>query len=164
MSLYCEKCRRVFEEYRCPVCGSIGMRSPGEDDFCFLTEQEAGHAGLIGETLRGNGIPFEMKSTACMNPDKCTFYVYYDQLERAREITDALDYTAGADAEPEYLSIEDMAEVEVIELPDVYKLGEKTREELIECKEMLTGKFREYKTRARELLDVMDEIDLYLED
>ena len=164
MSRYCEKCRKIFEEYRCPNCGNISLREAGENDLCFLTEQECGHAGLIGETLRRRGIPFEMKSTAGLTPDLCTFFVYYDQLADAVGAVDSLVFAPGETDVPEKRFIEDLTDVEPIELPDVYRLGEKTREELAGYKEKIVRAMRDCRERVNEMRDLLDEIDCYMED
>ena len=164
MSRYCEKCRKIFEEYRCPNCGNISLREAGENDLCFLTEQECGHAGLIGDTLRQRGIPFEMKSTAGLNPDMCTFFVYFDQLGSATGAVESLVFASGEIAAAEKRCIEDLTDVEPIELPDVYSLGEKTREELAGYKEKIARAMRDCRERVSEMRDLLDEIDCYMED
>lgn len=45
--MYCEKCSRVFDGERCPVCRRSRVREPEAKDPCFLTEQDYLTAGIL---------------------------------------------------------------------------------------------------------------------
>ena len=96
--LYCEKCSRMIEGERCPVCKSRKVRAPEATDTCFLTEQDYVSGGILEDILQQNGIPFLKKQVMGaglaikVGPmlDRSRFYVPYPQLERAEEIVEEL--------------------------------------------------------------------------
>ena len=96
--MYCEKCRRIIETDRCPVCKSRKVREPGPDDLCFLTEQDYLFSGMLEDVLKQNGIPFLKKEvlgaglSIKVGPmlDRSRFYVLYGLLDQARTVMEDL--------------------------------------------------------------------------
>ena len=98
MALYCENCYILFEGKRCPVCGRKSSRGPEPSDPCFLTEKEQIWSDLLADVLKQNGIPFLKKDVMGagmaikVGPmlERSRFYVRFEHLETARELTDEL--------------------------------------------------------------------------
>ena len=96
--MYCETCNHLAEGDRCPVCGSRNLREPKEKDPCFLTEQDFVSSGILEDVLKQNGIPFLRKNVLGagvaikVGPmlDRGRFYVAFDLLPKARELTEDL--------------------------------------------------------------------------
>ena len=59
--MYCEKCNRITEGDRCPVCRSRKMREPEAKDPCYLTEQDYVSSGILEDMLKQNNIPYLKK-------------------------------------------------------------------------------------------------------
>ena len=59
--MYCEKCNRIFEADRCPVCKSRKIREPEANDPCYLTEQDYISSGILEDILKQNSIPYLKK-------------------------------------------------------------------------------------------------------
>ena len=103
--MYCEKCCRMIEGDRCPVCKSRKVRQPAAGDVCFLTEQDYVSSGILEDVLKQDGIPFLKKEVMGaglaikVGPmlDRSRFYVPLEQLERAAAVVD--DLFAAAEAE-----------------------------------------------------------------
>ena len=96
--MYCEKCRRIIETDRCPVCKRSKVREPGPDDLCLLTEQDYLFSGMLEDVLKQNGIPFLKKEVLGaglaikVGPmlDRSRFYVRYPLLDSARAVMEDL--------------------------------------------------------------------------
>lgn len=104
--MYCEKCRRIIEETdRCPACGGRRIREAEAKDTCFLTEQDYVSSGILEDVLKQNGIPFLKKEVMGagmairVGPmlDRSRFYVPFEQLKAAEEITEELFSAAQED-------------------------------------------------------------------
>ena len=96
--MYCEKCSRVFDGERCPVCKRSKVREPEAKDPCLLTEQDYLTAGILEDLLKQGGIPFLKKGVMGaglaikVGPmlDRSRFYVPFERLEDARAVTEEL--------------------------------------------------------------------------
>ena len=96
--MYCEKCSRITEEDRCPVCKSRKLREPEPKDPCFVTEQDYVPAGILEDVLKQNSIPFLKKEVMGaglaikVGPmlDRSRFYVPFEQLENALSVVEEL--------------------------------------------------------------------------
>ncbi len=105
--MYCEKCNRVFEADRCPVCRRSRVREPEAKDPCFLAEEDYLRSGMLADVLQQHGIPFLKKEVMGagmaikVGPmlDRSRFYVPYEQLENARAVADDLFAVAEPDTE-----------------------------------------------------------------
>ena len=94
--MYCEKCCRVIEADRCPVCKSKRVREPEAKDPCFLTEQDYLSSGILEDLLKQNGIPYLKKDVMGaglaikVGPmlERSRFYVPFEQLESARAVAE----------------------------------------------------------------------------
>ena len=96
--VYCETCKRLFEQDRCPLCDRPG-RAAEETDFCLVSEQSNPvFAGILEDVLRQEHIPVFKKSrmgawmTALLGSgsDITELYVPYAALERARALEASL--------------------------------------------------------------------------
>lgn len=101
---YCEECKVVFQEDKCPVCGSRHVREVMPDDPCFLVEKEQIWASVLSEVLDDNGIPFFCKNvlgagmaikTGPMR-ERVRFYVKKCDIPKANDIVEEL-FSAGDD-------------------------------------------------------------------
>ena len=104
--MYCEKCCRVIEADRCPVCKSSHVREPEPADPCFLTEQDYIPSGILEDVLTQNGIPYLKKNVMGaglaikVGPmlDRSRFYVSFEQLKSAEKVvtiqTSSFSYSA----------------------------------------------------------------------
>ena len=63
MELYCEKCSRIFDGNKCPVCSSKKIRAPKDGDLVFLAEKESIWSDLIEGMLKSNGIAYIKKGS-----------------------------------------------------------------------------------------------------
>ena len=105
--MYCEKCKRIIEAERCPVCKSRKVREPESKDPCFLTEQEYINSGILEDILKQNGIPFLKKDVMGaglaikVGPmlERSRFYVPYERLEEAESLVDDLFSAKGEENE-----------------------------------------------------------------
>ena len=97
--LYCEKCKTAFEGDLCPVCGSRKRTRPvREDDLCRLTEVDMIWSEVAEDVLKENGIPYLIKGRLGAGLavyvgqmfEKNIFYVPYEKLEEARELTERI--------------------------------------------------------------------------
>ena len=96
--MYCEKCCRIIEGDRCPVCKSRKVREPEPKDPCFLTEQDYVSSGILEDVLKQNDIPFLKKEVMGaglaikVGPmlDRSRFYVTWDRLQEALSVVDDL--------------------------------------------------------------------------
>ena len=96
--MYCEKCCRIIEGDRCPVCKSRKVREPEPKDLCLLTEQDYISSGILEDVLKQNGIPFLKKEVMGaglaikVGPmlDRSRFYVSFDRLREAEAVTEDL--------------------------------------------------------------------------
>ena len=94
--MYCEKCCRVIEADRCPVCKSKRVREPEAKDPCFLTEQDYLSSGILEDLLKQNGIPYLKKDVMGaglaikVGPmlERSRFYVPFELLESARAVAE----------------------------------------------------------------------------
>ena len=96
--MYCEKCNRITEGDRCPVCRSRKMREPEAKDPCYLTEQDYVSSGILEDVLKQNNIPYLKKDVMGagmaikVGPmlERSRFYVPFEQLSSAMAITEDL--------------------------------------------------------------------------
>ena len=96
--MYCEKCSRIIDSDRCPVCKSRRVREPGPKDICFLTEKDYVSSGILEDILKQNDIPYLKKDVMGagmaikVGPmlDRSRFYVPFEQYENARAVTEEL--------------------------------------------------------------------------
>ena len=96
--MYCEKCSRIFEGDRCPVCKKSRVREPGPKDPCFLAEHDYLTSGILEDLLKQNAIPYLKKNVMGaglaikVGPmlDRSRFYVPYDRLEDAAAVAEEL--------------------------------------------------------------------------
>ena len=96
--MYCERCGIIFEENRCPACGSQNVRPPRPDDLCFLTEREAIWAEMLEDVLKQNNIPCLTKNVLGAGlalkvgpmSERVRFYIPYSRLQNAKAIVDEL--------------------------------------------------------------------------
>lgn len=63
MTMYCTKCQTVYEDDRCPICGSRKSRPVLPEDICFFAEENSLQAGILEDLLKQEGIPVLKKST-----------------------------------------------------------------------------------------------------
>ena len=97
-TMYCEKCKRIFEEEKSPVCMHSQVRNPEPGDLCFLTEQDYVSSGILEDVLKQDGIPYLRKDVMGagmaikVGPmlDRGRFYVMYEKLTDARVVVDEL--------------------------------------------------------------------------
>ena len=96
--LYCKKCSSLYEDGRCPTCGSRNSRPAGQGDVCFLTEKAVMWSDMLADVLGQNGVPFTSKNvrgaglavkTGLMS-ERVRFYVFYENYDEARDIVDEL--------------------------------------------------------------------------
>ena len=96
--MYCERCCRIIDGNRCPVCRRSNVREPGLKDPCFLTEQDYLPTSILEDVLKQNGIPFLTKGVmgaglaikAGPVMERTRFYVPYERLEQATAVVDEL--------------------------------------------------------------------------
>ena len=98
MNMYCEKCCRIIDAGRCPVCRHSRVREPEPKDPCFLTEQDYLSSGMLEDVLKQNGIHFLRKDVMGaglaikVGPmlDRGRFYVPYEELQNALSVVEDL--------------------------------------------------------------------------
>jgi hypothetical protein len=108
--MYCEKCNRIFEANRCPVCNSGKVREPEAKDPCYLTEQDYVSSGILEDLLKQNNIPYLKKDVMGagmaikVGPmlERSRFYVPFEQLRCAAVLTENL-FSAAEEPENEAL-------------------------------------------------------------
>ena len=96
--MYCEKCNRIIEGDRCPVCKSRKVREPGPKDPCFLTEQDYLSSGILEDLLNQKQIPYLKKDVMGagmaikVGPmlERSRFYVPFEQLDSAKSVAEEL--------------------------------------------------------------------------
>ena len=96
--MYCEKCRRIIEADRCPVCKSRKIREPEAKDPCYLTEQDYISSGILEDMLKQNRIPHLKKDVMGagmaikVGPmlERSRFYVPFEHLSGAMAIMEDL--------------------------------------------------------------------------
>ena len=96
--MYCEKCNRIIEANRCPVCNSRKIREPEAKDPCYLTEQDYISSGILEDMLKQNNIPYLKKDVMGagmaikVGPmlERSRFYVPFEQLGNAMAIMEDL--------------------------------------------------------------------------
>ena len=109
MEMYCEKCSRVVDGDRCPVCKSRRVREPGAKDPCYLTEQDYISSGILEDMLKQGNIPYLKKDVMGagmaikVGPmlERSRFYVPYEQLGNARAVLEELFPPAEASGSPD---------------------------------------------------------------
>ena len=98
MKYYCNGCKTVFEDLRCPYCGKKKVTEAQPEDVCFLTEQGQIWSSALRDALDDNSIPYTTKNVlgagmamkiGMMN-EKVIFFVYYKDLDAASDIVKAL--------------------------------------------------------------------------
>ena len=106
--MYCEKCNRIMEGDRCPVCKSRKIREPEANDPCYLTEQDYISSGILEDMLKQNDIPYLKKDVMGagmaikVGPmlERSRFYVPYEHLSNAQAILEYL-FSAAEEADHE---------------------------------------------------------------
>ena len=92
--MYCEKCSRVTDAGRCPVCRNRKLREPGAKDPCYLTELDYILSGILEDLLKQNNIPYLKKNVMGagmaikVGPmlERSRFYVPFEQLSNAETV------------------------------------------------------------------------------
>ncbi len=100
--MYCEKCNRIIDAERCPVCKSRKVREPDAKDPCYLTELDYISSGILEDLMKQNNIPYLKKDVMGagmaikVGPmlERSRFYVPYDQLNNAMLIVEDLSVPA----------------------------------------------------------------------
>jgi len=103
--MYCEKCNRIIEADRCPVCKSRKIREPEAKDPCYLTEQDYISSGILEDILKQNEIPYLKKDVMGagmaikVGPmlERSRFYVPFEHLSSAKDILEDLFSVAEED-------------------------------------------------------------------
>lgn len=106
--MYCEKCNRIIEANRCPVCNSRKIREPEAKDPCYLTEQDYVSSGILEDMLKQNHIPYLKKDVMGagmaikVGPmlERSRFYVPFEHLSSATAMMEDL-FSAAEEAENE---------------------------------------------------------------
>jgi len=96
--VYCAKCKRLFENERCPICGNRKVIHPAPEDICYLTEVDSIWSGMLAESLKQNEIPALYNSTigagmamrAGSMFERVIFYVRFEHLSKGNEIVNEL--------------------------------------------------------------------------
>ena len=96
--MYCEKCCRIIDDTRCPVCRNSRVRDPEPRDPCFLTEQDYVSSGILRDMLKQNSIPFLVRDVMGagmaikVGPmlERSRFYVSWEQYQDAVSIVEDL--------------------------------------------------------------------------
>lgn len=94
ITMYCPNCNVLFQDTRCPFCGSKNVREPMINDYCYLAEKDQIWAGALSDILLQNDIPFVTKNVlgaglaAKMGPalERVRFYVPYSHYETAKSL------------------------------------------------------------------------------
>lgn len=92
--MYCEKCSRVVDADRCPVCNNRKLREPEAKDPCYLTELDYISSGILEDLLKQNNIPYLKKNVMGagmaikVGPmlERSRFYVPFEQLSNAETV------------------------------------------------------------------------------
>ncbi len=106
--MYCEKCNRIIEADRCPVCKSRKIREPEAKDPCYLTEQDYVSSGILEDMLKQNHIPYLKKDVMGagmaikVGPmlERSRFYVPFEHLSSATAVLEDL-FSAADETENE---------------------------------------------------------------
>ncbi len=106
-AMYCEKCKRIFEEEKCPVCWHSQVREPEPGDLCFLTEQDYVSSGILEDILKQEGVPFLKKEVLGaglsfrVGPmlDRSRFYVPFEHMQKALPLLEDLFAVPAEEAE-----------------------------------------------------------------
>ena len=107
-SMYCEKCSRIVEADRCPVCHSRKTREPEARDPCYLTERDYISSGMLEDVLNQNHIPYLKKDVMGagmaikVGPmlERSRFYVPFEKLGSATALMEDL-FSAADETENE---------------------------------------------------------------
>ena len=91
---YCEKCGRITDSDRCPVCNDkTGLREPKHGDWCLLSEREGTFAELALGLLNRKHIPVATEpisergmSISSSMPDMHRIYVPWERLHEAEAL------------------------------------------------------------------------------
>lgn len=92
--MYCEKCSRIVDTDRCPVCKSRKLREPEAKDPCYLTELDYLSSGILEDLLKQEKIPYLKKNVMGaglaikVGPmlERSRFYVSFEQLSNAETV------------------------------------------------------------------------------
>ncbi len=95
---YCENCKIVFENDRCPACLSANVRDVVAEDLVFLIEQDVIWSGMVEDLLKQNDIAFLSASNVGAGLAMRTghfnecfrFFVPYEKFAQAKELMDAV--------------------------------------------------------------------------
>ncbi|MBR1586125.1 MAG: hypothetical protein IJ662_11335 [Clostridia bacterium] len=98
MLKYCEPCGYLYEQDRCPLCGSRKGRPPQGEDPCFVVEKGQMECDMLVDILKQNGIPSLVKGRSGAGLAMYTgllmenyrLYVPYALYQEAKELTDAI--------------------------------------------------------------------------
>ena len=108
--MYCEKCCRIIEGDRCPVCKKSRVRQPEPKDLCFLTEQNYISSTMLEDVLRQENIPFLKKGVLGaglaikVGPmlEWSRFYVPFEILDSAKRVVEELFEGNGEEESEEF--------------------------------------------------------------
>lgn len=92
---YCEKCRILCDDTRCPRCGYKYVRPPKQEDYVFLAEKEYPWSEILEQALKDENIPVVTNDAVAgawittrlgARFERSQLFVPYRDLERAAQI------------------------------------------------------------------------------
>ncbi|HEY8389739.1 MAG TPA: hypothetical protein VIL26_02110 [Clostridia bacterium] len=93
MLYFCENCHMINEQNYCRICGKENLRSPQNDDFCFLIETRSMWGEMMGGILKEENIPYSaipsgsgVRSYFGLKLENLKIYVPYEFLDKAKEL------------------------------------------------------------------------------
>lgn len=99
ITMYCEKCSRVFDEGgECPYCGSKKVRTARSDDIVLLCEVEAFKGEMLSKAFEMKELPYLLKKKlgsgftlrAGSFLEEYSFYVPMELYEHMKEIAEVI--------------------------------------------------------------------------
>ena len=171
--LYCESCRSIVEEEKCPVCGSRKIREPEENDACLLAGVSYVESSILSGLLNEKEIPFWTQAAGSIHHGPMMYphavFVLYRHWAEARAVLEELPQAAERESEPE--SPVQNAENTLAELSeplekddlDIYKLEGMNQDELIAYRKELRSILKKTVQREELIRDMIDEISFWLE-
>lgn len=95
MQYYCRKCLLLNKQDFCQSCGKEGLRTPDDNDCCFLCETDSMFSEMFGGILRDEYIPFSVmpsgngiRSVFALKLENLKIYVPYEFYLKAKELLD----------------------------------------------------------------------------
>lgn len=96
--MYCDKCKLIVNEKKCPKCKNEKLRELKDDDLCFLIDIEITWAEMLKEVLENNNIPYTYTKVLGaalafkMGPlnERYKIYVPYKYFDHAKDIVNSL--------------------------------------------------------------------------